>query len=245
MTLHSFCHSLLRAEGRAFEILTGKDQIVFLKKIMQKHRIKDLSTGMVLREISLAKNNLISVEEFRVLHEGDKTMARIGDIYEIYDQKKSKKLLLDFDDLLFEVYNILNDREEVRFKYSQIYNHILVDEYQDTNPAQMEILRLLIENSNEGSSFFVVGDDWQSIYAFTGATLANILNFERMFPNSKQFILHRNYRSTPQILKACMNLIQHNVRKIEKTLESQNEDGDQVIVLESSNEEGEALNMVS
>ncbi len=245
LTLHSFCHSLLRSEGRSFEILTGKDQIVFLKKIMQKHRVKDLSTGMVLREISLAKNNLISVEEFRILHEGDKTMAKIGDIYEIYDRKKSKKLLLDFDDLLFEVYHILNDREEVKFKYSQIYSHILVDEYQDTNPAQMEILRLLIEKSEEGSSFFVVGDDWQSICAFTGATVANILNFDRMFPKSKLFILHRNYRSTPQILKACMNLIRHNVKKIEKTLESQNDDGGQVIVLESSNEEGETISMVS
>jgi DNA helicase-2/ATP-dependent DNA helicase PcrA len=245
LTIHSFCHFLLRSEGRSFEILTGKDQIVFLKKIMQKHRVKDLSTGMVLREISLAKNNLISVEEFMVLHEGDKTMAKIGGIYEAYDRQKSKKLLLDFDDLLFEVYKLLNERDEVRFKYNQIYNHILVDEFQDTNIVQMEILRLLMEKSNEGSSFFVVGDDWQSIYAFTGATVANILNFERMFPESKQFILKQNYRSTPQILKACMNLIQHNQRKIEKSLETQNEDGEQVIVLESSNEEGEALNMVS
>ena len=245
LTIHSFCHFLLRSEGRSFEILTGKDQVVFMKKIMQKHRVKDLSTGMVLREISLAKNNLISLEEFRILHEGDKTMAKIGDIYEFYDKQKSKKLLLDFDDLLFEVYKLLQEREEIRLKYAQIYSHILVDEYQDTNPAQMEILRLLIKESGNESSFFVVGDDWQSIYAFTGATVANILNFESMFPESKRFILNQNYRSTPQILKACMNLIRHNVRKIEKTLETQKEDGEQVIVLESSNEEGEALNMVS
>jgi DNA helicase-2/ATP-dependent DNA helicase PcrA len=243
LTIHSFCHFLLRSEGRSFEILAGKDQIVFLKKIMQKHRVKDLSTGMVLREISLAKNNLISQEEFRVLHEGDKTMARIADIYEIYDRQKSRKLLLDFDDLLFEVYRLLNERDEIRLKYNQIYNHILVDEFQDTNIVQMEILRLLIEKSNEKSSFFVVGDDWQSIYAFTGATVANILNFEGIFPESRRFILSRNYRSTPQILKACLNLIKHNQRKIEKPLESQNEDGDRVIVLESNNEEGEAGSM--
>ena len=90
-TIHSFCHYLLRSEGKIFEILSGKDQIVFLRNIMKHMRLKDISLGMVLSEISLAKNNLIDVEEFRVLYEGDKTMLKVADIYESYDKEKSKK----------------------------------------------------------------------------------------------------------------------------------------------------------
>ena len=246
-TIHSFCHYLLRNEGHVFEIISGKDQIVFMRKVMKQLKVKDLSMGMVLQEIGLAKNNLISVDEFRDLYEGDKTMLKIADIYEAYDREKEKKMLMDFDDLLVKTCQILKEQEEVRWKYRNVFQHLLVDEYQDTNPAQIEIFRhLMDEPGNEnGSSFWVCGDDWQSIFAFTGASVGNILNFQRMFPDSKTVILNLNYRSTPQILKACQNLIQHNVKKIDKTLETHNPDGEDVIVLESSTEETEALNMVN
>ena len=243
-TIHSFCHYLLRSEGRVFEILSGKDQLVFLRNIMKHMRLKDLSLGMVLSEISLAKNNLIDVKEFQALYEGDKTMLKVADIYESYDREKSKKYLLDFDDLLVDAYHLLIEHPEIRSKYTERYLHLLVDEYQDTNPVQLEILKLLIAANNQ-SSFWVCGDDWQSIYAFTGASVGNILHFHRMFEDSKIFILNLNYRSTPQILKACQNLIQYNERKIEKTLTTHNEDGDEVIVLEASSEEGEALNLIN
>jgi DNA helicase-2/ATP-dependent DNA helicase PcrA len=242
-TVHSFCHYLLRSEGKTFEILSGKDQIIFLRNVMKQSRVKDLSIGMVLREISLAKNNLISVQEFRDLYQGDKTMLKVADIYEAYDREKSKKLLLDFDDLLVQVYQLLRENEAVRSKYSDRFLHVLVDEFQDTNPAQAEILKTLISGSNQ--SFFVLADDWQSIYAFTGATVGNILNFQRDFEGAKLFILSLNYRSTPQILKACQNLIQHNKRKIEKTLTTHNPEGEDLIVLEASNEEGESLSLVN
>jgi DNA helicase-2/ATP-dependent DNA helicase PcrA len=121
----------------------------------------------------------------------------------------------------------------------------LVDEFQDTNPAQMEILKLLINESDNGWSFWICGDDWQSIYAFTGASVGNILNFKELFPRSEQFILNLNYRSSPQILRACQNLITHNLRKIDKVLETHNAEGEDVIVLESSSEESEALNLVN
>ena len=244
-TIHSFCHFLLRSEGKVFEILTGKDQIVFLRNIMKHMRLKDISVGMVLSEISLAKNNLIDVEEFRVLYEGDKTMLKVGDIYEKYDREKAKKYLLDFDDLLVESYHLLNNHPEVRNKYADRYLHLLVDEYQDTNPVQLEILKTLINGNGDESSFWVCGDDWQSIYAFTGASVGNILHFERMFEGSEVFILNLNYRSTPQILNACQNLIRHNRRKIDKTLTTNTESGDDVLVLEASSEEGEALNLVN
>ncbi len=243
-TIHSFCHYILRSENRTFEILSGKDQLVFLRNIMKQLRVKNISIGMVLTEISLAKNNLVSVKEFRDLYEGDKSMLKIADIFEAYDREKEKKYLLDFDDLLLEAYSLLRDIRQVREKYTERYLHLLVDEYQDTNPVQLEILKTLV-NGNSNSSFWVCGDDWQAIYSFTGSSVGNILNFDRMFKGSNIFILNLNYRSTPQILKVCQNLIRHNQRKIDKALTTHNGDGEDVIVLEASGEEGEALNLVN
>ena len=245
-TIHSFCHSLLRNEGRTFEILHGKEQIVFIRKIMKKKRIRNIPTGLVIREIGLAKNNLISVEEFCHLYEGDETMLKIAEVYEAYEKDKRTKLLLDFKDLLIETYELLKGDEKIKQKYQDVYKHILVDEFQDTNPSQMEILNLLVKNNNgNGTSLYVTGDDWQSIYAFTGASIGNILNFEKSYPDSRQFILDTNYRSTPQILRACLNLIKHNVRRIDKDLNANNSDGDRVVVLQAANEEDEALQIVN
>ena len=244
-TIHSFCHYLLRNEGKTFEILSGKAQIIFMRDVMKRLRIKDLPIGMVLREISLAKNNLITVDEFRSLYEGDKSMQKVADIYEAYDSGKQKKLLMDFDDLLVETYRLLSENEGVREKYKGTFRHLLVDEFQDINPIQSAILKILVNNSEQGTSFWVCGDDWQSIYAFTGASIANILNFKVMFPESEQLILNINYRSTPQILRACRNLIRHNQKKIDKELRTQNPDGEDIIVLQSSSEETEALNLIN
>ena len=244
-TIHSFCHYLLRSEGKIFEIISGKDQIIFMRNIMKKLKIKDLAIGMILREISLAKSNLITADEFRALYEGDKSMQKVADIYESYDKEKSKKLLFDFDDLLVETYRLLSENDEVKDKYKGTFLHVLVDEFQDINPIQSEILKILINSSEEGTSFWVCGDDWQSIYAFTGASIATILNFKEMFPDSQQLILNISYRSTPQILRGCQNLIKHNQKKIEKELRTDNEDGEAVIVLKSSSEETEALNLVT
>jgi DNA helicase II / ATP-dependent DNA helicase PcrA len=244
-TIHSFCHFLLRSEGRMFNILSGKEQVIFLRDLMKRIRVKDLTTGMVLREISLAKNNLIGVDEFRELYGDDKTMQKVADIFEAYDQEKQKRLLMDFDDLLLEVYRLLNENEIVREKYRGTFRHLLVDEYQDTNPVQMEILKILVNGNEEGASFWACGDDWQSVYGFIGASVANILNFRDIFPGAEQLILNLNYRSTPQILCACQNLIQHNQKRIDKELRTGNPDGEDVIVLESSSEETEALSLVN
>jgi DNA helicase-2/ATP-dependent DNA helicase PcrA len=245
-TIHSFAHYLLRNEGKLFEILSGKDQLSFIKNLMKHKKLKDLSVGSVLREISLAKNNLIGVEEFRCLYEADKNMLKVADIYEAYDREKAKKYLLDFDDLLLETYLLLSTNNNIRDKYADRYQHLLVDEFQDTNPVQLEIIKCLIdEKDNSEKSFWCAGDDWQSIFSFAGASVGNILNFQTTFRKSKIFILNVNYRSTPQILSACQNLICHNIRKIEKTLKTNNAGGDEVIVLESSSEEGEALNLVN
>ena len=161
-------------------------------------------------------------------------------------KRSEPKLLLDFNDLLIETYELLKGDEKIKQKYQDVYKHILVDEFQDTNPSQMEILNLLVKNNNgNGTSLYVTGDDWQSIYAFTGASIGNILNFEKSYPDSRQFILDTNYRSTPQILRACLNLIKHNVRRIDKDLNANNSDGDRVMVLQAANEEDEALQVVN
>jgi DNA helicase-2/ATP-dependent DNA helicase PcrA len=245
-TIHSFCFNLLKMEGVAFEVLTGKDQIRFIRDVIKHLKYKDLATGMVLREISLAKNNLITVGEFRDLYTGDKTMLKVADVFELYDRRKASRMLMDFDDLLVNAYQLLKSDDQVRNKYREIFRHLLVDEYQDTNPIQMEILTLLLPSDNgNDSSFWICGDDAQSIYGFTGASVGNILNFKSMFPESEQIILNLNYRSTPQILRACQNLIRHNEKQIQKALETANPDGDDVIVLESSSEETEALAVVN
>ena len=154
-TIHSFCHYLLRSEGRIFEILSGRDQLVFIRGIMKEQKVKNLSIGMVMQEISLAKNNLISVEEFRTLYDGDKTMLKVADVYERYDLEKEKRYLYDFDDLLVRAYQLLSENPSIREKYTERYLHLLIDEYQDTNPLQLEILKTLMDGSGNGSSFWV------------------------------------------------------------------------------------------
>jgi DNA helicase II / ATP-dependent DNA helicase PcrA len=228
-TLHAFCYSLLKTEGKAFEILTEKDQLILIKKLSKKEKISQIPSGMIVREIGLAKNNLITWQEFKELYPGDLMMMKVGHVYMAYEESKRKNLQLDLNDLLMETYKLLKENQEVRGKYQDQYSHILVDEFQDTNPAQMSILRLLVSGRNGNSSFWVCGDDWQSIYAFTGASVGNILNFNEMFKNAKQFILDMNYRSTPEILNVCQRLISHNTRKIEKTLRTENQTGEGVI----------------
>ena len=241
-TIHSFCVTFLRNEGKSFDILQGTDQLIFLKKIIKKKRL-NLSTGMILREISLAKNNLVPLNEFKSIYEGDETMMQIAVVFRDYEGEKRKRLFMDFDDLLEETYDMLKNDQDVRHKYREKFRHILVDEFQDTNPLQIELIRLLVDNSNSNGkkfSFWVCGDDWQSIFAFTGASLGTILNFNELYPDSKEFILKVNYRSTPEILKACLNLISHNAKKIDKSLVTENPQGEEPVIFQAETQEDEA-----
>ncbi|MBA3010047.1 MAG: ATP-dependent helicase [Desulfobacula sp.] len=244
-TIHSFCYYLLKREGFVFEIVSGKEQLILIKEVMKQLKIKDLTIGTVLREISLAKNNLIDAQDFKELFEGDKSMMKVAEIYRLYDEIKFKKMLLDFDDLLIQSYSLLRDDEKIRDKYQEMFNSILIDEFQDTNPCQLSLLKLLIKENQENSSFWVCGDDHQSIYGFAGASVGNILNFKTMFPMSEQFILELNFRSTKKIVQACSNLAQHFKRQIPKDFKTNNIEGDSVIVLESSSEMTEAMVLVS
>ena len=243
-TIHSFCHRLLKEEGRRFSILYGKRQVYLIRKIIKKLDIGVVPPSFTLREISLAKSKLINPVNFISLHQKDEMMQRVGKVYKAYELEKRKRLLLDFDDLLVEVHGLLKKYEDKRYTYQKHYSHILVDEFQDSNPAQTEILNLLTQNSN-GSSYWVCGDDCQSIFGFTGADVENILSFGKLYPASVQFILDINYRSTPQILKACQDLIDHNQKKIEKTLNTINPDGEKVSVLCAISETDEANSVVA
>jgi DNA helicase II / ATP-dependent DNA helicase PcrA len=247
-TIHSFCLHLLKVEGRVFEILSGKEQLIFIKNVMKQLKVRDITVGTVIREISLAKNNIISPSEFKEFFEEDQSMQKIAKIYQEYDDDKERKLFLDFDDLLLETFYLLRDDIYIRAKYQSTFPSILVDEFQDINPVQFEILRLLMSDDPEQeapSSFWVAGDDYQAIYSFTGASVGNILTFQTMFPGAEMHILDFNYRSTPQILSACQNLIQYNLKQIHKDLKTNNPDGEDVVVLESSSEETEALGLVT
>jgi len=241
-TIHSFCYTLLRDEGVTFELLTGKNQLRFIKKILSKLKIKNVSTGIAVQEINTAQSNLITVSDMWDLYDGDPNLMKFAKIYEKYEQEKTKSLLMDFNDLLSKSYDLLCKSEDLLEKYKETYRHILVDEFQDTNPAQMALINLLVGKVNgDGRSFWVCGDDSQSIYSFTGASVGNILNFQESFPGSEMFVMETNYRSTPQILTACQNLIQHNSRKIDKTLRTDNSDGDNVTVISAGTEDDEAV----
>ena len=244
-TIHSFCLYLLKRENRNFEIIQGRDQIILIRDIMKNLKVKDISIGMVLSEMSLAKNNLISVEEFKEIYNDDLTMKQIAQIAETYESEKKNRLFLDFDDLLYETWKMLTEDSSLLENYRSMFKHLLIDEFQDVNPLQMEIIKLLAGDVNNGTSLWITGDDSQSIFSFTGATVSNIVGFQDTFPNSKLIILNLNYRSTPQIVNACANLIKHNVRKIDKHLETHNKNGDDVIIIEADSEEDEASQIVT
>ena len=239
-TIHSHCLSLLREEGRVFEILSGNERLIFMRKLIQKLRLRDVSTGTAMKEISLAKSNLISPEEFMEFFQVDKSMAKIAEVYAAYEAEKNKRMCRDFDDFVFDAYRLLSEDAKVRKKVRAMYSHLLVDEFQDTNPAQMELL-LLIGGKKKKGSFCVYGDDYQAVFGFLGASVGNILNFEQNFAGSKIFILGQNYRSSKNILRACENLISHNVRKIEKRLETSKPDGEEVVLIDATTDQDEAM----
>ena len=142
MTIHSFCYTLLKQEGKTFEMITGTEQIRFIRAIMKKLKIKHIPTGLVLSEINLSKSNMISVDEFKSIHADNDSMSAIGEIYASYEISKQRKFLKDFNDLLLDTFNLLSEDDEIRVKYHNTFQHILVDEMQDVFPLQSEVIKL-------------------------------------------------------------------------------------------------------
>ncbi len=268
-TFHSIFSRILRTEGdrlgfdRNYTIYDDADSRAVIKaatkevleeicksKGLPKEKEKDLLDNMmksykpqtIASRIGLAKNNMFTAQQYgstRMLVERDTTnkMPEIHNIYKAYERMLHENNAMDFDDLLLNTYQLFKNNEDVRQKYAAQYQFILVDEYQDTNVVQHKILELLAKDHHK---LCVVGDDAQSIYAFRGANIDNILNFEKAYPEFRQFKLEENYRSTKSIVAVANDLISHNQRQIRKNVFSNNLDGDKPTILKTHSDEVEA-----
>lgn len=229
-TFHCVFAKILRKEApllgytSKFTIYDRTDSTSLVKNIVKGMGldVKVYKPSIVLSKISQAKNNLILAEEYfndpDILKRDDSDkVPEVGHIYMKYQQRLKASDAMDFDDLLVKMYILLTTHEEVRRKYVDRFNFVLVDEYQDTNRTQARILWLL---TRERQMLCVVGDDAQSIYAFRGADIGNILNFTRIFPDARLFKLERNYRSTKSIVDAANSVIAHNRNRIPKDVYS-------------------------
>lgn len=193
--------------------------------------------------ISMAKNNLLFPDEYaktRGLIERDveQKVPAVSAIYSAYCERCKKANAMDFDDLLTNTYRLLVSDNGIRKKYAERFRYILVDEYQDTNSVQQKIVWLL---SEENMRVCAVGDDAQSIYAFRGANIDNILDFQKQFAGTRLFKLERNYRSTQRIVQAANSLIRHNERQIPKDVYSCNAEGDKLSVKPAYSDREEAI----
>ena len=166
----------------------------------------------------------------------------LGEIYTIYDQRLFRASAMDFDDLLFKMNILLRDFHEVLYKYQQQFQYILVDEYQDTNYSQYLIVKKLAANNE---NICVVGDDAQSIYAFRGANIKNILNLKNDYPDIKIFKLEQNYRSTKNIVSAANSIIVNNKDQIFKEIWTDNDTGDKIQLLKAASDNEEELKVAN
>ncbi len=190
-----------------------------------------------MNEISRAKDNLIGPIEFKKNSGSDFRMSKISEVYELYQKKLKESDAMDFDDLIFNTVLLLRSCSEVLEYYQNKFKYILVDEYQDTNYAQYVFINMI---AKKNKNLCVVGDDDQSIYKFRGATIENILNFEKDYPNAKIIRLEQNYRSTQIILNAANSVIGNNYRRKDKKLWTSNGKGSKICLCTSSNEHEEA-----
>jgi DNA helicase-2/ATP-dependent DNA helicase PcrA len=249
-TFHSVFARLLRFEAEKlgypsnFTIYDSDDSKGLMKDLLKEQGLDDkqYKPDMVLNRISSAKNKLISYTEYKNDtqiqsddHQSNK--PKLGLLYELYSKRCFKAGAMDFDDLLYQTNILLRDFPDVLYKYQHKFKHILVDEYQDTNFAQYTIIKKL---AAVNENICVVGDDAQSIYAFRGATIHNILNFEKDYPDLNVFKLEQNYRSTKNIVSTANSIIQNNRKQIKKDVWTGNEEGDKIKVLKAltDNEEG-------
>jgi DNA helicase II / ATP-dependent DNA helicase PcrA len=245
-TFHSICARILRREaqslpfGSNFVIFDSDDQINLVKLAVKDLNIDDKSyrPAGLHGSISRAKNELILPDAFPVMNYRDEVARRV---YQRYQELLLANNALDFDDLLLWVANLLEENPAVRDKYARRYEHVLVDEFQDTNMAQYLLLRNL---GSVHRNIFVVGDTDQSIYRWRGADYRNVLRFEKDYPDTQVILLEENYRSTQNILDAAMGVIDRNPHRIPKKLFTQRGEGDKLILHEANDDRVEAAFVV-
>lgn len=242
-TFHHICVRILRAEieklgyKKSFVIFDDSDQLALVKKIMKKKEIspEQFNPRAMLSVISKAKGELMRVEDYI---SGESRFERVvALVFEAYQKNLKENNALDFDDILQKTVELFQNFPETLEKYQNIFRYILVDEYQDTNRAQYVLVNLLSERHR---NLCVVGDDWQSIYAFRGADVRNILDFENDYPEAKVVKLEKNYRSTQKILDAAHGVISKNIRRKDKKLWTDNAGGHDIVVYKASDELDEA-----
>ncbi|MFU0827143.1 MAG: ATP-dependent DNA helicase [Lachnoclostridium sp.] len=239
-TFHSTCVKILRrwidliGYDRSFTIYDTDDQMSLMREVCKYLNIdtKVLKERTLLSIISSAKDELISPEEFELNAVGDFNKTKYAAVYKEYQKRLKSSNALDFDDLIFKTVELFQASKEALTYYQQRFRYILVDEYQDTNTAQFKLISLLADGINEDGikehNLCVVGDDDQSIYKFRGANIYNILNFEKEYPNAKVIKLEQNYRSTKRILEAANHVISHNTGRKEKSLWTNNPEGEPI-----------------
>ena len=232
-TFHSTCVRILRRYidrigfDNRFTIYDADDQKSLMKDICKRLQIdtKLYKERALLAQISHAKDQLVSPEEFELNSQGDYSKMRVAEVYKEYQTQLRRNNALDFDDLIMKTVELFQSCPEVLESYQERFRYIMVDEYQDTNLAQFQFVSLL---ASKYQNLCVVGDDDQSIYKFRGANIENILGFERVFSNTKVIRLEQNYRSTKNILQAANEVIQNNAQRKPKTLWTDNEEGNKV-----------------
>ena len=250
-TFHSIFSRILRAEAEHigfnsnFTIYDESDSRSLIKAIVKEKGLdeKTYKPAAVHAKISKAKNNLMSAEAYDAdadifMQNKRSNMEKMGEVYREYVQRCKQANAMDFDDLLVLTFQLFRDYEEVRRKYAERFDFILVDEYQDTNHVQMSIVMQLCR---EKLRVCAVGDDSQSIYSFRGANIDNILNFQRQLPGTRLFKLEQNYRSTQTIVEAANSLIRHNRNQIPKEVFSRNAEGEKIQYKPAYSDKEEAL----
>ena len=247
MTFHSACCRILRRDierlgfTRSFTIYDTADSERVMKDVIKEMGLDDKTfpPKYVLSVISREKDNMVSAEEMleRVEYSGDFRQLHIARAYVKYQTRLRENNALDFDDIIFQTVILLQEHEDVRTYYQRKFRYVLVDEYQDTNHMQYLLTSLL---AGGYENICVVGDDDQSIYRFRGATIENILNFEKEYQGSRVIRLEQNYRSTQAILNAANGVIAHNVGRKGKRLWTANGQGKPITVYETADEGAEA-----
>ena len=250
-TFHSIFSRILRAEAQHigfnnnFTIYDETDSRSLIKTIVKDLKLdeKVYKPASVHSRISMAKNNLMSAENYardKDLYQADQRakMPRVGDIFITYVQRCQQSNAMDFDDLLTLTFKLFQEHEDIRKKYADRFDFLLVDEYQDTNHAQM---RIVMQLCKEKERVCAVGDDSQSIYSFRGANIDNILSFQSRFKGARLFKLEQNYRSTQNIVEAANSLIKHNSNQIPKDVYSKNDKGECLVYKPAYSDKEEAL----
>ena len=249
-TFHSICVRILRKYidrigfESSFIIFDTQDQKTLVKECLKELKIDDklFSDRAVLSEISNGKNEMLEPKAYLAKYAGDYRKEVIGQVYELYQKRLKENNAIDFDDIINYTIKILTDNIDVYEYYTDKFQYVLVDEYQDTNKAQFMLISIL---ASRHGNITVVGDNDQGIYSFRGADITNILNFEQDFPGTKIIKLEQNYRCTGNILKAANAVIKNNQVKYDKKLWTQNDEGNLPAIYVGDDEYGESNYIVS